>query len=275
MRARHSWVAVGVVAIWLGGCSVRVYSPPTGSFPVESSASLGQGKNSVRGDIFWGGALFGPPVSSYRLSAARGLTDTVDVSLSPTLTRILGARRGDENHNIGALRAGIKYAPVPHFAVVGGLGAGGSEGGSFLSPDLGFVAAYENPYVIPFFTLRGLLSAPLRAKAAHFTTDDDADRSDEDNQRDVYALAPRFTWGFQAGAGLRVPLLRAWVHGALRPQERHTERHLRRPLVRRRCDLLRLGSAICATAVGVAFSALLVGSRRSSRRPRSRSWRRW
>lgn len=211
---REGWgrVVVSLATIWLSACSVRVYSPPTGSFPVESSATLGQGRTSVRGDIFWGGALFGPPVDSYRLSAARGLTDTVDVSLAPALTRILGARRGDENHYIGALRAGIKYAPVRHFAVVGGLGAGGSEGGSFLSPDLGFVAAYENPYAIPFFTLRGLLSAPLRAKVARFTTDDDADRSDEDDQRDVYAIAPRFTWGYQSGAGLRVPLLHGDAH---------------------------------------------------------------
>jgi hypothetical protein len=40
----------------------------------------------------------------------------------------------------------------------------------------------------------------------HFTTDDDADRSDQDQERDAYALAPLFTWGWQASAGLRVPL---------------------------------------------------------------------
>jgi hypothetical protein len=206
MRDARGWVVTCVLAVCSGGCAVRLYSPPAGSFPVESSRTLGQGHSSLRGDGFWGGATFGPQVSSYRLSVAHGLRDQVDLSLSPALTRIHGASRGDTNHNIYALRAGIKYAPVPHFAVVGGLAGGGSVGGGFLSPDLGFIAAYENPYVIPFFAARALLSAPLNAKVVHFTTDDDADRSDEDAERDQYALAPRFTWGWQASAGLRVPL---------------------------------------------------------------------
>jgi len=209
MRDAMGGVLALVLLVWLVGCTVRVYSPPSGTFPVESSASLGQGQSSVRGDIFWGGEMFGPTVVSYRVSAAHGLTDKLDLSLAPALIRIVDhSSGGRENRNIYAARAGIKYAPVPHFALVGGLGGGGSAGGGFLSPDLGFIAAYDNPYVIPFFALRGLLSAPVNAKVVRFTTDDDADSSDQDNERDVYTIAPRFTWGWQTSLGLRALLAR-------------------------------------------------------------------
>lgn len=198
------WLACGV--LW--GCNVHVYSPPTGSFPTESSASLGREHSSVRAEVFGGGELFGPGVSSYRVGVARGLTDQLDLSLSPSLTWVHGSSGEGAHPGIYALRAGLKYAPVPHFAVVGGLGAGGSAGGGYLSPDLGFIAAYENPHLVPFFTLRGLLSAPLAARRVHFSVPDDTHGSDADSDPDRYQLTPHFTLGVQTGVGLRAPLTR-------------------------------------------------------------------
>lgn len=192
----------------VAGCHAYVYSPPTGSFPVESSATVARGKHGVRGEAFTGGALFGPQILSFRGSYRQGVHDKLELSAAPAISHIQGRQAGDSRPNIYALRAGAKYAPVKHFALIAGLGGGASAAGGFISPDLGLIAAYENRYFVPFFTARGLVSVPVRPRSVHFTKGDGANNGldDEDTEADSYRLTPKRTFGGQLSLGVRVPL---------------------------------------------------------------------
>jgi len=201
--------ALGLIA-WMvvSGCNAHVFSPPTGSFPIESSATVGQGKHGVRGDLAGSGAMFGPKLVSARGNYRYGITDKMEVSAAPSLIAVREAKPSDSHPNIYALRLGAKYAPIRHVGVIGGMGGGGSAGGAFLSPDLGVIGAYENRYVVPFVAARALLSVPIQPRTVHFTIGDGAadGPDDEDGEPDVYRLRPKLTLGHQLSLGLRVPL---------------------------------------------------------------------
>lgn len=200
-------ITIVLVAL-LSGCTAHVFSPPTGSFMVESSETVAAGKSGVRGELFSGGALFGPDIVSARGSYRRGITDELELSGALAVITVLGSRPGDSSPNAYAARAGAKYAPVKHFAVVSGLGGGSSAAGGFVSPDLGFVAAFENPYFVPFMSARGLFSAPIAARTVRFTVDDGSgdDEDDADALPDEYRLRPELTYGLQVSIGARIPL---------------------------------------------------------------------
>ncbi len=197
-----------LMLVAMSACNARVFSPPTGTFLTESSATVGKGRHSAGGDVFMGGALFGPHLLAYRGTYRYGLRPDVDLSASPSLLAVRGAKSGDSHPNAYALRLGIKYAPIKHLALLAGAGGGGSAAGGFVSPDLGAIVAYENPYVIPFGSARALLSAPVSARTVHFTVEDDADDGpdDADSAPDAYRLKPRLTLGVQLALGVRVPL---------------------------------------------------------------------
>lgn len=189
-------------------CNAHVFSPPTGSFPVESSATVGQGEHGAGGDLASSRTMFGPSVLSARGSYRYGVTDEAEISAAPSVLLVQDAKASDSHPNIYALRIGAKFAPVRHFAVIGGAGGGASAGGGFVSPDLGVIGAYENRYAVPFITARALLSAPIARRTVHFTTGDDASdgTDDADGDPDIYHLRPKLTLGLQLSAGLRVPL---------------------------------------------------------------------
>jgi hypothetical protein len=196
-----------ITLVLSSACNAHVFSPPTGTFPVESSQTVGLGKHGVRGDLFAGGAMFGPQIVAFRGSYRHGVRDKLELSAAPTLIHIQGRDRGDSSPNMYALRVGAKYAPVKHFAVIGGAGGGGSAAGGFISPDLGIIGAFENRYFVPFGSLRGLVSAPINPRSVHFTTGDDAsDGSDDENgDADSYRLTPKLTFGYELALGARVP----------------------------------------------------------------------
>jgi len=196
-----------IFTLLVNGCTPHVFSPPAGSFLVESSETVGAGKHGVRGEFFAGGALFGPEVLSARASYRHGVSDELELSAAPAIISVLGGRAGDSSPNVYALRVGAKYAPVKHVALVGGLGGGSSAAGGFVSPDLGVIGAYENPYFVPFVSARGLISAPVAARTVHFTVDDGAgDTDDEDDLPDEYRQRPELTYGLQLSVGARLPL---------------------------------------------------------------------
>ena len=94
---------------------------------------------------------------------------------------------------------GAKWSPKQtgqHLRFIGGLGAGTYTGGPFLSPDLGIVLAYENPYVVPFLTLSGYVSIPLDAQEVDIGVSEMSD----------YSVTPSTTVGILGTAGLRVPI---------------------------------------------------------------------
>ncbi|HEY6878326.1 MAG TPA: hypothetical protein VI299_09910 [Polyangiales bacterium] len=128
-KSAHSlgWLAV-VSQLLLSACTVKVFSPPSGAPPIESSATIGKGRHAVRGDIQGGSGGFGPTLASYRVSVARGITEQLDISLAASAVRIRAPERGNPHGGIYTLRAGVKYAPVRFVALSYGLAPGGSVG---------------------------------------------------------------------------------------------------------------------------------------------------
>jgi hypothetical protein len=158
------------ISLFVAGCAVRVFSPPTGSYPIESAAPLKDGAQSVSGEAFGGGAIFGPEVFSFRSNYRRGVSERLELSASPSMIWIAA--------------------------------------GGFVSPDVGLVTAWENRFVVPFASVRGIFSQPLNARRVHFTLDDDAADGGEDTdvEPDTHRLKPRSTFGTQLAVGVKLPL---------------------------------------------------------------------
>jgi hypothetical protein len=210
----RTWLALFLVCL---GCNTHVFSPPAGNFPIESAATVGANRNSVGVEASVAGAVFGPALASYRVTYRRGLGEQLELSAAPTVLYVTDSSTHASHAGIYALRSQLKYTPIKYVAPALGLGAGASAAGAFLSPDVGVTVAGENPYLIPFATVRGFLSAPIAARRVYFTTGDDAgDRDDPDDQPDFYSTRPRLSYGLQLSVGLRVPLYHA-VAPALRP----------------------------------------------------------
>jgi hypothetical protein len=111
-------------------CNTHVYSPPTGTFPVEGPATVGAQRRSVGADLSYEGAVFGPELFTGRLTYRHGLTDQMEVSAAPSVIFIPGSRAGDSHGGIYAGRAAFKYAPIRHVSGSLGFGGGGSAAGS-------------------------------------------------------------------------------------------------------------------------------------------------
>jgi hypothetical protein len=196
------------ISLFVAGCAVRVFSPPTGSYPIESAAPLKDGAQSVSGEAFGGGAIFGPEVFSFRSNYRRGVSERLELSASPSMIWIAGGRPGDSHPGIYALRVGAKLRLFHFVSLTGGLGGGASAAGGFVSPDVGLVTAWENRFVVPFASVRGIFSQPLNARRVHFTLDDDAADGGEDTdvEPDTHRLKPRSTFGTQLAVGVKLPL---------------------------------------------------------------------
>ncbi|HEX5660449.1 MAG TPA: hypothetical protein VFX59_24810 [Polyangiales bacterium] len=208
------WLAIVLFCV---GCNTHVFSPPAGNFPIESAATIGANRNSVGVEASVAGAVFGPALAHYRVTYRRGLGEQLELSAAPTILVVTDRSRGDSHAGIYALRSQLKYAPVKYVSPALGLGVGASAGGAFVSPDLGVTIAGENPYLIPFATVRGFVSAPIAARRVHFTTaDGEGPGDDPDEERDSYSMRPHLSYGYQLSVGLRVPLYHE-VAAAIRP----------------------------------------------------------
>ena len=97
-----------------------------------------------------GQVMFGPSAGVARAVYARGVSERVDLSVSPGLIWIGGRRRGDSRADVYTLALGAKFAPLRHVAVRGSLGGGASAAGGFASGELGVIGGYENNYLVPF-----------------------------------------------------------------------------------------------------------------------------
>lgn len=210
---------LGSVLLLLAGCTYHVFSPPAGSFAVDTSRTLGEGRTSVKAEGSYSASVWGPRVRSHRLTLRHGLHEKVDLLVAPALTQVVRESSGGSRGEIYALAAGAKYAPIKHFAVVGGFGAGYSAAGAFVSPSLGFILAYENPYVVPFLSSTVFISAPMGTRSVRVPVSrgDDPDLpkvlGDTAGGEDWVALKPARTYGWQSSVGARV-----WLNSDQRAQ---------------------------------------------------------
>jgi len=143
--------------------------------------------------------LFGPDVVAGSAEVHRGLGQGAEVSLAANGAHLQGHSSAGTSPDIFSGRAGAKKELwLHHLSAIAGLGAGHSAGGEFVSPDLGLIFGFDNPYAVPFLSMHAMGSFPLGARSV--------DVSSGDDQPGSFVDTPKTTWGLGGTAGLRVPI---------------------------------------------------------------------
>jgi hypothetical protein len=191
-------LALGLLA--MNGCSPYALSPPATTVPIESSKALNKGEWGLQGEVGGGGEYWGPNLFSAAVRARHGLGHGLEFALQGNVVRVGNNADGwtsSAHQGIYSARLGLKYEVATPFALMVGIGGGGSAGGGFVSPDFGAILAWENPKFVPIITAGGFFSKPIRAQEIRFTSDDG----------DFFAGAPDPTLGWFCGLGFRVPVV--------------------------------------------------------------------
>lgn len=196
--------AIGLIALStpLTGCYAHLYSPPARVDALEGAKPVEHGRTSVGASAGTHGEVFGFDATTVSVRARHGVSDHAEVGFDANLARL------NENDaatpvdpNIWSARVGGKLAPAAlhdYAAVIGGVGAGTSAGGKFISPDVGLVLAFENPYLVPFASIDGFVSQPIDARPVDISTTDEG--------AGTHVAKAQRTWGATAAAGLKVPI---------------------------------------------------------------------
>jgi len=189
------FAALAASTLAASGCAVAL-SPPAHGLPLESAATLPPGQTSVGGQLGVGtdGDDGGGAYVAARMRV--GVAEHLDTSFEATgaggaRTDKSGARQVIRG---AALRAGARFNPWRHLALTAGAGGGYTTFGSFFSPELGVILAYENEHLVPFVSARAGISVPIAPREVSF---DGATREAE------------ATWLLQGSTGVRVPIDRA------------------------------------------------------------------
>ncbi len=192
-------------------CPPKVYTPPTRLWPGETPAPLAKKQQAIgvnTGAHTVGAGGWGPGLELMGASGAlyyrRGLTDNLEIGADIGMLNLKPAGYApDVNPFAGSLRLAVKYSPAQfhRFASVRlGAGAGTSGAGQYCSFDGGINLGWETVWVTPFVNCGGFLSIPFNARIIHFEVTDSANSV-------FYADRPEVTYGFDAGAGLKIHLV--------------------------------------------------------------------
>ncbi len=197
MRLLHFVMSVAVSVVMVG-CHNHVFSPPARTLPLEGVATLGRGRIGLAVEGGEHGEMMGPSVISGTVRFRAGIADQVDLSAEGHLIKIEGSSAVDTHPAIYAVRLGAKYQPIEVAALTAGSGTGVSAGGSYVSPDLGFIVGYPNPYAAPFFSARAMLSIPVQPHSV--------DTTPAGEEPGTNVAEPRLTGGCSTALGLRIPI---------------------------------------------------------------------
>ncbi|MBK8172479.1 MAG: hypothetical protein IPK60_19355 [Sandaracinaceae bacterium] len=189
---RPIYVVTLSIGILAAGCSTHLYSPPARLAPLESAATVGADRTALQleggaGDAAWANIYFGT------LRARHGFTDNLDGVMEANFLAF------EDGHVAPSLRIGGKINIAKYLAFTGGVGAGTSSAGGFFSPDIGFIAAYENPYLVPFFSVRAWTSSPLGPRTLTLPNNDG-------DMPMLQTYRPHFTFGDTWTLGMRLPI---------------------------------------------------------------------
>ncbi|MCA9580634.1 MAG: hypothetical protein KC416_02495 [Myxococcales bacterium] len=197
-----AFAVLALVLALAAGCTTRIYSPPSRVSLLESSRALDAGETTVRAG--GGGASydFGAALAHGSVKVRHGVGDGLELHAEGMAAFLLAESATNPHPGIYGLRVGVKHQPVPdvpHFALFGGIGGGGSAGGGFIAPDLGFIVAWENPYFVPFLSGFLGMSVPIAPKSV--------DLSKPDEGPGAQVIEPQLTFLYGASLGARIPIL--------------------------------------------------------------------
>lgn len=190
-------IVLGMLPL-LSACVGHVFSPPGRVLPLETAATLAPGQTAVQASGGYHSETLGPTITTGTLQVRHSLGEGAEGVIEGNLLRVIGTPNEDIDPNIYALRLGAKRRLTPWLALTTGLGGGISAGGGFLSPDLGAVASYENRYLTPFLSVRGMYSLPINPQVVDVSS---AGAPEPDLQR------PQQTYGLSTAVGFKVPFL--------------------------------------------------------------------
>lgn len=195
--------------------SPHLYSQPGRVAALEAAKTLDAGEQSVGAQ---GGVGHEASIDLAQISAKYryGLSDQIEVGVDGNLRVVTNMEelKKPVNSTIWSTRVGAKWAPAllqDYVAVTGGVAGGTYAAGQFLSPDLGVVLAFENPYVVPFVSATGYVSVPVNAQAVDVTLAprwvyNPSTERNELEERPQEFSTPETTWGVTGTAGIRVPV---------------------------------------------------------------------
>ncbi|QDG53946.1 hypothetical protein FIV42_25345 [Persicimonas caeni] len=191
------------IASALVGCShAHVYSPPARIAPLESSKPVAEDRTTGGVSVRSEGEIFGLAAASATLKVRHGVTEHSEVGVDANFMTIDDSdAAADLDPTIWSARVGGKWAPEllgDHVALIYGVGGGTSDGGQHISPDVGLVVAYENPYVVPFASVDGFVSEPINAQPI--------DVSSEREGLGTNIMTAQRTWGATFAGGVKVPI---------------------------------------------------------------------
>ncbi len=197
---RHISTSLFLLAAVLGvGCFQRPMTPPSTASLLTTAETLAEGEVAVGLNGGAQGVAFGPAVATAGGRLRYGVRDDLELVVDGGAYVVSEDSIVDDHRGLYTARLGLKYRLHEHFAAVGGLGAGIAPAfGFFGGVDGGLVAAYENPYVVPFVAGRVSFNGPVNPDEV------DTGQPDDDAPGEVVA-APARTLGVSAETGVRIP----------------------------------------------------------------------
>jgi hypothetical protein len=199
-RMSSAFALLPLLAVSSLACEHNVYSPPALPLPLEAPRSLNQGQTAIQAEGASEGAmLWGPDVVVGGAAVHRGFGHGTEASLGGNVVHIRGDSAAGTSPDIISARAGAKQELWGHhLSALVGLGGGHSAGGSFVSPDLGLIVGFDNPYVVPFASAHVMASVPIAARQV--------DTSAPPDPPGTHVDTPKTTGGYGGTFGLRIPI---------------------------------------------------------------------
>ncbi len=202
MNTRLTMIGLVALGCTQVGCISHLYSPAARMAPLESARPVGKGKVSTAAAIGHYAEETGFEGTNVSVKLRRGVTEHSEAGLDANV--MVGDNSDAASHvdpNIWSARLGGKWAPAllhDWVSLAYGVGGGTSAAGTFVSPDVGVIGAYENPYVVPFVSVDGFVSVPLDPQPVDVSSDT------QDPGTNVYTV--KTTWGATLAGGVKVPI---------------------------------------------------------------------
>lgn len=204
MRTLRSAVLAGAVTVAapvLSGCTLHLHSPPARTLPLETARVLEDGKYAVQLSAADHGLDFDNNAISGTATVRRGFGDGWEGSVEASAIKANPekATAVELSPWAGSGRIGVKRRLVGDaLAAEVGLGGGGYVGGGYFSPDVALITSYENPYVVPFLSVRAGVSQPIGPREVDLSLAGDGEG--------VHLSTPITTGFYGFNLGLRVPI---------------------------------------------------------------------
>jgi hypothetical protein len=196
--SRLRFLILPIIAASLSGCASQILSPPARFQPFEGPRLAGDGATWLDLDGGGGGQMFGPSAFGGTLRARHG-AGTREWSGEVSAVVLDDDAASTASRLWGALRGGVRDRIVDRFKHAwwgAGVGGGVYAGGVFVSPELGIGIGYDNPYIVPYWSITGIVSLPIVAREVDTTQEADTPRTD----------SPLASFGLRSQLGVEVPV---------------------------------------------------------------------